>query len=391
MKNKRIAVMTWTNVFGAGGMEGSILRLARNLSSNFNLQIDVLMLLPDNQIEFNPFGKNGITKIEHQIENVNIYKIGSWTGGTMELHRWGDVHRAVLELCGERNYALLHGFYASISGFVAAYAAREINLPSVISIRGCDVNRDVFNTGRIYHLKWALENSTYVTALSEELLKRANIISPCYDRGKVILNSIDPAFFNEGVQQLNLPHPLIGSLGIFRNLKGVEVLLCAFNMLLSKHPTSHLLLIGDVKPDEKLFFDNLVSKYNLSDRITITGIIPQRDVLRYLRCLDVFAFTSVQDACPNTVLEAMLAKIPVVATGVGAVPEMIKHKKNGLLVDVGSAESLCNGLREMLQDNKKNFYIEESYEKILTDFSPSQEAQSYFEIYDWICFQNKKL
>ena len=62
-----------------------------------------------------------------------------------------------LKLARERQYDLMQAFYASLTGFLTVYAARELNIPSIVSIRGNDIIRDVFHTERFPKLKWALE------------------------------------------------------------------------------------------------------------------------------------------------------------------------------------------------------------------------------------------
>ncbi len=69
-----------------------------------------------------------------------------------------------------------------------------------------------------------MENATAITAVSQEGLHRARIVSACPDKGRVILNSIIPEDFTDGIQDLQLPRPLIGSLAVFKNKKGLEVL-----------------------------------------------------------------------------------------------------------------------------------------------------------------------
>jgi L-malate glycosyltransferase len=227
-----------------------------------------------------------------------------------------------------------------------------------------------------------LENATQFTAVSQEGLHRAQILSARPNKGRVILNSIRPEDYSKGIQDLQLPRPIIGSLAVFKNKKGIEVLLCAFSMLLQHYPSAHLLLAGFVIPEEQNRFNTLVAKYNLSNRITITGRIPRQDVLRYLRGMDVFAFTSLHDGCPNTVLEAMLAGIPIVATRAGAVPELIEDGKHGLLVQPGSATELSEALVKMLDsptDLKE--YGKLAQERVLTEFAPQKELEAYWEIY----------
>src|SRR5437588_702939 len=113
----RIALTTCDNVFEAGGVANSIVRIASGLSTHFNAQVDILMLNTRQQSEFNPEGKNGITQLEQQVAGLTIFKLTPWTGGTSAAQHWVDIHYALLELAAERQYDLMHAFYASITGF----------------------------------------------------------------------------------------------------------------------------------------------------------------------------------------------------------------------------------------------------------------------------------
>jgi len=381
-KTLHIALTTCDNIFDPGGVSTSITRIARGLSTHYNTRIDIIMLNTKQHTEFNPRGKNGIIQLDQHIDKVTVFNIAPWTGGTSEAQHRVDMHYALLELARERQYHLMQAFYASITGFPTVYAACELNIPSIVSVRGNDIIRDVFHSERFHYLKWALENATQFTAVSQEGLQKAQILSASPQKGRVILNSIRPEDYSEGTQTLGLSHPIIGSLAVFKNKKGFEVLLNAFSKLLQYYPTAHLLLAGFIIPEEQNRFDTLVTKYNLGDGISITGRVPGRDVLRYLRSMDVFAFTSLHDGCPNTVLEAMLAGIPIVATRAGAVPELIEDGKQGLLVQPGSATELCEAMLRILDTNAdKQQYGKQAQERVLTKFAPQKELAAYWEVY----------
>ncbi len=378
----RIALTTCDDIFDAGGVSASITRIARGLSTHYNAQVDILMLHSNQNTEFNPYGRNGIIKLDQRLDNITVYKLTSWTGGSNVSQHWVDVHYALLELAKERRYDLMQAFYASITGFPTVYAAQELNIPSIVSIRGNDIIRDVFKSERFPYLKWALENATQLTAVSQEGLQRARILSACPTKGRVILNTIRPQDYSEGTQAFDISHPIIGSLAVFKNKKGIEVLLCAFSMLLQQYPSAHLLLVGFVVPGEQNSFKTLVTKYNLNDKITITGRIPRQDALRYIRSMDIFAFTSLHDGCPNTVLEAMLAGVPIVATRAGAVPELIEDGKHGLLVQPGTATALCEAMLKMLEDDtNRQVYGKQAQQRALTEFEPLKELAAYWEVY----------
>ena len=194
----RIALITCDDIFDAGGVSTSITRIARGLSTNYNAQVDILMLSSNQHAEFNPRGRNGIIKLDQHLDNVTIYKLTSWTGGSSSAQHWVDIHYALLELARERRYDLMQAFYASITGFPTVYAALELNIPSIVSIRGNDIIRDVFHRERFPYLKWAIENATQFTAVSQEGLQRARLLSACPNKGRVILNSIRPEDYSAG-------------------------------------------------------------------------------------------------------------------------------------------------------------------------------------------------
>jgi glycosyltransferase involved in cell wall biosynthesis len=382
MHPSRIALITTDDIYDAGGVENSIMRIARGLVER-GIEVDVLMLHLAEQAVFQPEGGNGITRIPSTIDGLRIYRLAPWTGSEQVEQRWAEMHYAMLELARERRYDLLQAFYASVAGFPTVYAAELLHVPAVVSIRGNDLISDVFQPLWFPQLVWALQRATQLTAVSQEGLERARVLCGDMAKGRVILNSIRPQDFLDGTQELALPRPVIGSLAVFRAKKGIEVLLCAFRLLLERIPTAHLLLVGYVVPAEQRRFDELVARYGLADRLTMTGRVPRAEALRYLRAMDVFAFSSLHDGCPNAVLEAMLAGVPIVAARSGALPDMIEHGKEGLLVQPGSAEELCEGLVKVLSmgDDRKA-YGERARERVLRQFTLQQEIEACLEVYE---------
>lgn len=377
----RIALTTTDNIFDAGGVENSIGRIARGLASR-GIEVDIVMLDVAGQGAFEARGNSGVTELAPPFEGVRLYRLASWTGSERREQRWTDIHYTLIGLAEQRRYDLMQAFYASSAGFPTVYAARQVGIPALVSIRGSDLISDVFKADGFQYLVWALQYASQITAVSQEGLDRARLLCNRPEVGRVILNSIDPRDFVDGVTDLALPHPLIGSLAVFRNKKGLEVLLAAFHMVLQQFPMAHLLLIGYVLDTEEQLFDALVTKYKLAGKYTLTGRIARRDALRYLRLLDVFAFSSLHDGCPNAVLEAMLAGLPIAASRAGALPQMIEHGKEGLLVHPGSAMELSEAIIRILSDpDTSRTCGERARERVLTYFTLERELDEYMQVY----------
>ncbi len=379
---RRIAMTTSDNIFDTGGVENSIARIARGMAATYGVEVDILMLDAFEQSAFKLHGENGITQLKSPFEGVRLYRLASWTGSEWREQRWTDIHYALIELAEQRRYDLMQAFYATVAGFPTVYAARQLGIPALVSIRGSDLISDVFKADLFHYLVWALEHATNITAVSSEGLEKARLLCNRPDVGRVILNSIDPRDFADGVEELPLSQPVVGSLAVFRNKKGLEVLLAAFHMLLERYPTAHLLLVGYVLEEEHRIFNALVTQYGLAGKFTLTGRIARRDALRYLRGIDVFAFSSLHDGCPNAVLEAMLAGLPIAASRAGALPQMIEHGKEGLLARPGSAMELCEAMTRVLSGEDDSRKLgQRAKERALTYFAPQRELDEYMQVY----------
>ncbi|MFH1071698.1 MAG: glycosyltransferase, partial [Candidatus Glassbacteria bacterium] len=91
-----------------------------------------------------------------------------------------------------------------------------------------------------------------------------------------------------------------------------------------------------------------IAGYGLAGKILFTGALPPEEIPALMRAADVFCLPSWREGWPNTVVEALACGLPVVATGVGGIPEMIREGENGLLVPLRDAWKLTDGLRKAI-------------------------------------------
>jgi glycosyltransferase involved in cell wall biosynthesis len=126
-------------------------------------------------------------------------------------------------------------------------------------------------------------------------------------------------------------------------LKGHEHLLRAFGLL---EEDARLWLVGD--GPFLAGMRRLAGDLELGDRVTFWGARP--DVPRLLAESDVFVLPSLSEGCPNALLEAMATGLPVVATGVDGVREIVEDRSSGLLVPAGDPEAIRDAIRELARD-----------------------------------------
>jgi glycosyltransferase involved in cell wall biosynthesis len=277
------------------------------------------------------------------------------------------------------------------TGYVTTLLAKETNTPVINSVRGSDLHKHIFNPKSHAQTAWVLGNSTWVTFVSWDLHQRAEVIAPeIAFKSSVFWNSIAPIDFSK------LPTPslaselkgvVIGSSGRLRDKKGIEFLLDACTLLKDELNLT-LLLIGDFIERERDYWQQEIQHCALGDRLKITGMVSRGEALAYLPLLDIFAIPSLNDGCPNALLEAMLAGRAIVGTSVDAIGEILEHKVSGLLVNPGNAEELADALRQLaLQPKLRQQMGMVAKYKAEWDLAPKVELQNWNQIYQRVLEQ----
>jgi len=173
----------------------------------------------------------------------------------------------------------------------------------------------------------------------------------------VIPNGIDlqkiPPFLNkkernkkikEMFQVSSFKFQVVGFVGYLTEQKGLEYLLEAFSQL--REEDAFLLIIGDGPCFQKLKIK--AQELKIDKKALFLGY--KKDVLNYLRLFDIFCLPSLWEGQPNVILEAMGCGLPIVATRVGGVQEMIKDKKNGILVPPANSKALFRAIELLLKN-----------------------------------------
>jgi len=162
------------------------------------------------------------------------------------------------------------------------------------------------------------------------------------------VNSLSFLSRDEARQKLNLDQSIkiIGTVANFYKTKGLEYLIEAAPILIEARPQSIFVIIGDGR--ERPILEGLIKKYNLGDRVILAGRIS--DAYQYLKAFDVFVLPSLKEGFPWIILEAIAAQIPIVATNVGALPEIINEE---FLIAPGNAEALAKKIGWMLEHPAK--------------------------------------
>ncbi len=129
--------------------------------------------------------------------------------------------------------------------------------------------------------------------------------------------------------------------------KGFEYLLRAARELCGAFPALKVVIVGE-GPDRHAI-ENMIQRFGLQSNVILAG--QHSDMPGIYAAMDIFVLPSLNEGLPMTILEAMAASRPVIATRVGAIPRVIKDGETGLLVDPGDVNGLRNALARLLTDS----------------------------------------
>jgi len=160
--------------------------------------------------------------------------------------------------------------------------------------------------------------------------------------------NVDPAARAEERARLGIPEDrfVVGWLGRFTEIKRVDELIRAFAALRARDVDADLVLVGDGRSRTEMA--TLAAELGVRDRSHFVGY--REDVGELFASFDVVALTSANEGTPVTLIEALAARRPVVATDVGGVGDVVKDGASGFLVEPGDVEAMAERLSRLAGD-----------------------------------------
>jgi teichuronic acid biosynthesis glycosyltransferase TuaC len=261
----------------------------------------------------------------------------------------------------ERPIDVLHAHCAYPDGVGAALAARGLRIPLVVTAHGSDINVDAGQTSLRYQMRWALARAAAVIAVSDSL--RDKLIGLVPDaRARITCipcAGVDPAVFHCGDRLAARSRRALAPgarvalfVGNLVPIKALDVLLAAWRMLLAAGAVDgadRLIVIGDGILRQPLAAD--IQAQDLRGTVRMLGSLPPTEVADWMRAASVLCLTSHQEGMPNVVVEALASGLPVVATAVGGIPDLVKPPSNGCLAAAGNPRQFAEVLTRAFATN----------------------------------------
>ena len=279
---------------------------------------------------------------------VGMRSYGGWiTAGVRRL-----VHR----LHAEAPFDLIDGHYIYPDGTAAVRLGAELGVPVVLSARGTDLNLYPDLPGIAPLIRANLAAADQTICVCAGLRHAALRLGAAGDAVTVIGNGVDTARFRQGDQAtarqaLGLPTAatILLAVGHLTERKGFHLLIEALAGLRDQRsPTSPwLVIVGDGVEGPAL--RRLAQARGVADQVRFPGAIRNEALPAWYQAADLFALASSREGWPNVLCEAQACGLPVVATDVWGIPEIIRDDSLGVLIADRTASALQAGLATALR------------------------------------------
>jgi glycosyltransferase involved in cell wall biosynthesis len=254
-------------------------------------------------------------------------------------------------------FDLIDAHFGYPEGIVAAMLARAIRIPFVITLRGSELMFASYKARRLA-MQWAFRRASKIICVSEELRQFAILQGAPPDKVVTIPNGVDGGLFFprdrpvvRGKRGIPPNRKVIVSAGEMIEAKGHQHVASAVRDLVAEGVDAELLIVGGRArggPNYEITLKRFVESLGLGDRIRFIGAVDRTGIAELLSAADVFCLASYTEGWPNVVHEALACGTPVVATRVGAIPEMIPSADYGLVTPAKDQSALLTALRSAL-------------------------------------------
>lgn len=330
MKKKQLHVAMLIGALGRGGTERVLVNLSEYLVSQDIRVTVVTQYQKENEYPLNPQVKriiSDITKKECSKSRLTNFKRRFIKLRNIWKQERPDV---ILSFIGKNN-------------MMAILTSRFLKIPVAVAVRG-EPTMEYYNSWMRFVAKNLFQLADGVVLQTKQCFE---FFPAAVQRKAVILkNPVNPSFFRERYQGER--EKTIVAVGRIDANKNHEMLIRAFAEIADDYPDYQLIIYGEGELKEKL--KELVIRLGMQKRVSLPGAVS--NVADVIHKASVFVLPSNTEGVPNTLIEAMILGLTVIATDCpcGGPADLIKDGVNGLLTPVGNVEKLKDNLQKVLND-----------------------------------------
>ena len=282
---------------------------------------------------------------------------------------------------------ILHVHYAiphATSAFLAKQILEDKGFKFVTTLHGTDITLIGSDPSYLKIVKFSIEKSDGVTAVSKYLAEETYKIFNVSNHIEVIPNFVPDKFLELSAEKRELPYfrqndeIILTHISNFRPLKRVMDLVYVVERLVRKNHKIRLLMVGDGPDRSKM--EQLCRDKDLCDYITFLG--KQENVEDVLACTDIFVLPSAEESFGLALLEAMACGVPCVSTNAGGLPEVNIDGETGFTVDVGDTEAFAERIELLIKDKETRKRLSKNARELAeTKYNSNRIVPYYIDYY----------
>jgi glycosyltransferase involved in cell wall biosynthesis len=366
--NRPIKILYLMDGFGVGGAEAKLLEMLRHFNQRgYNITLCSFLDMGELKDEFARLGfPLKLIVRKHRFDLTILFNLYRF----IRKNRF-DVIQTLL-------------FYPDVLGILMGHLA---GVPLLVSWETAS-HYDVFfnKLHRRLFYRFAMKFVSCVVAVSngtkESLISREKIPDK---KIRVIRYGVDLDRFqrkpSDGIKKdlgLRGVFPVLGVVARLDYIKGHTFLIQGIGEIIKKYPRLKCVLVGE--GDYRSTIERQIRELGLTEHFELLGL--RSDVSELLSALDIFILPSISEGLPNVILEAMACSVPVIASRVGGIPEVIEHRENSLLVPPQNSRALSEAILTLTDDNGLRTQIGENARKrVETHFSLNLQIRQFKTLY----------
>lgn len=358
-----------------GGAQRYVFDLATNLPKN---SFEVVVAC----------GQGDRLKKKLAVKNIKVIKIA---GLDRDISVGSDLSAfySILQIIKAEKPDILH-LNSSKIGSIGALAGRLSGVRQIIFTGhgwAWNEKRNFFSKFLILTAHWlTILLSHKIIAVSENIAQQIKRL-PGIEKANIVVvhNGISDTEYLERFTartELNIKATgkfWIGAISELHNNKGLDVLIAAYAEVTKRHSDTALVIIGEGEKRSEL--TEQIESLNLGKKVYLLGFV--EDARKYLKAFDILVMSSRTEAFPYVPLEAGLAQLPLIATAVGGIPELIQDGTNGFLVRPNDSDELSGKISELLQNTTQATILGHNLRKTVEkNFSTDLMVEKTLSIYN---------
>ncbi|TSC70615.1 MAG: glycosyl transferase group 1 [Parcubacteria group bacterium Gr01-1014_46] len=381
---KRILILSTAYYPFVGGAEVAIKEITDRLGNDFDFDLITAKL------------KKGLPKIE-KVGNVTVYRIGNGnvTWDKILLPFRGFL--LVRKLNKRNEYFCMWGMMATFgsgAGYIFNIYRKltfQKRIPMILTLQEGDSEAHLnFRWLGLIALSWklALRNTDVLTAISNFLLNRAEK-NGYKGESFLVPNGVDVDLFGKEIDE-NVRVDMKNTLG----KKDGEIFLVTTGRLTHKNATDDIIsalpklnkdisLVVIGRGDDGPKLQKLANDLGVAHRVKFLGFVPYTDIPKYFSTCDIFIRPSRSEGFGNSFIEAMAAKLPVIATPVGGIVDFINDKETGVYCSPNNPQSIAKAVNLILEDDSlRNQMVENAYNRVKDRYDWNHVSVQMKEVFD---------